>query len=32
MGSGSVGKAEEIVGAFAAECSVVGVHRYYVGR
>ena len=32
VGSGSVGKAKEIVGAFATESTVVGVHSYDIGR
>ena len=32
MGCGTIGEAEEIVGAFATESTIVGVHGYYVGR
>ena len=32
MGCGTIGEAEEIVGAFAAECTIVCIHSNNVGR
>ena len=32
MGCGTISKAEEIVGAFSAECSIIGVHGNDIGR
>ena len=32
MGCGTIGKTEKIVGAFAAESTIVGVHGNDIGR
>ena len=32
MGCGTIGEAEEVVGAFAAESTIVGVHGNDIGR